>query len=108
MTNLYILYLWVVLFKDYRVSAGMGRSDTTLPDKHGRVFLVPCKKLLVYCTLLAYCTRIHRTSHFLQGTRNTRPCITGHPVVQHVVLEQICTRLVLPQNKKNGDAECQL
>ena len=30
-----------------------------------------------------YCTRVHWTSHFLQGTRNTRPCITGrgHPVL---------------------------
>ena len=26
------------------------------------------------------CTRIHGPSHFLQSTRNTRPCITGHPV----------------------------
>ena len=29
-----------------------------------------------------YSTRIHWTSHVLQRTRNTRPCITGHPV-QH-------------------------
>ena len=25
---------------------------------------------------------IHRTSHLLQGTRKTRQCLTGHPVVQ--------------------------
>ena len=28
---------------------------TTRPDKHGRVFLVPCKKWLIQCTL--QCTR---------------------------------------------------
>ena len=27
-----------------------------------------------------YSPRIHWTSHVLQGTRNTRPCLTGHPV----------------------------
>ena len=25
-------------------------------------------------------SNVYWTSHFLQGTRNTRPCITGHPV----------------------------
>ena len=25
-------------------------------------------------------TRVHRTSHFLQGTRPTRPCLSGDPV----------------------------
>ena len=25
-------------------------------------------------------TRVHWISHFLQGTRKTRPCLTGHPV----------------------------
>ena len=28
-----------------------------------------------------YCTRIHSTRHFLQGTRKTRPYLTGHPVL---------------------------
>ena len=46
-------------------------------SKHGRVFLGPCKKRLVQCR---YCTSIHWTSHFTQGTRNTGACITGHPV----------------------------
>ena len=27
-----------------------------------------------------YCTHIHLKSHFLQGIRNTRPSLTGHPV----------------------------
>ena len=31
-----------------------------------------------------YCTRVHWTSHFLRGTRKTRPCLTGHPVVSLV------------------------
>ena len=29
---------------------------------------------------VGYCTRVNRISHFLQGTRITRPWITGHPV----------------------------
>ena len=29
---------------------------------------------------MLYRTRVHRTSHFLQGTRNTQPCIAGDPV----------------------------
>ena len=37
------------------------------------LFLVPCKKWIVHCP-------VYWTSHFLQGTRKTRPCITGHPV----------------------------
>ena len=28
----------------------------------------------------SYCTRVNWTSHFLQDTRNTRPCITDLPV----------------------------
>ena len=27
-----------------------------------------------------YCIRVHWASHFLQGTRNSWPCLTGHPV----------------------------
>ena len=26
-----------------------------------------------------YCTRLHWTSNFFQGTRKTRPCLTGYP-----------------------------
>ena len=29
---------------------------------------------------VCYCRCVHQTSHFLQGTRTTRPCITGYPV----------------------------
>ena len=42
---------------------------TTRPDKHGRVDLVFCKK---------------KKSYVSYGTRNTRPCVTGHPVIQTV------------------------
>ena len=47
------------------------------------VFLIPCKMWLVQCPLPVYTTTysiynsIHWTSHFLQDTRKTRPCITG-------------------------------
>ena len=30
---------------------------------------------------VGYCTRVHWASHFLHGTRNTRPCLNGTPVV---------------------------
>ena len=33
-----------------------------------------------YLSSVRYCTRVHCTSHFLQGTRKTRPCLIGHPV----------------------------
>ena len=55
----------------YRVQAV---NHTAWPAIHGRVFLVPRKKSVRYSLCL------HWTSHFLQGTRNTRPCISGHPV----------------------------
>ena len=35
---------------------------------------------------VCYCKLVHWTRHFLQGTRNTRPCITGHPVRVQVLL----------------------
>ena len=54
---------------------------TTRPDKHSRVFLTPCKKWLAQRSLLYFYNihpyGVHRTSHILQGTKNTRPCITG-------------------------------
>ena len=27
---------------------------------------------------------VHKKSHFQQGTRKTRPCLTGHPVLNNV------------------------
>ena len=51
---------------------------TGWPDKHGRIFLVPFKSDL---SSVRYSTRIHRTRHFLQGTRKTRLCLSGHTVV---------------------------
>ena len=35
---------------------------------------------LVKTDLTILYSSIHRTCHVLQGIRNTRPCITGHPV----------------------------
>ena len=51
------------------------KPATTRSDNHCRVVLVPWKKW----TCPVYAT-VHWTSHFLQGTRYTRPCIIGHPV----------------------------
>ena len=42
------------------------------------VFLVPCTKWLVMSTLVKC---LHWTSHFLQGTRKTLPCLSGHVVL---------------------------
>ena len=50
---------------------------TGWPDKHGRVVLVPCVKLLVQCTPLCTCTL---DNTLFQVTRKARPCLTGHPV----------------------------
>ena len=33
-------------------------------------------------------TSVHRTSHFLEGTRYTRPCITGNPVQKICIVRQ--------------------
>ena len=51
-------------------------SHKTRPDKHGRVVLITCKRDL---SSVMYSSE-HRTSHFLQGTRTTRPWLKGHPV----------------------------
>ena len=50
------------------------KEYTGLPVKHSRVFLVPFH---VTCPINATL----QTSHSLQGTRNTRPCLTGHAVI---------------------------
>ena len=56
------------------------RTSTTRPDKHGRIFLVPVKSDL---SSVHSCTRVHWTSNFYLGTRNTLQCLTGHPVVNN-------------------------
>ena len=38
-----------------------------------------------YLSNVRYCTQINLTSHFLQGTRNTWPFPTGHPVCGDVI-----------------------
>ena len=35
-----------------------------------------------YLPSVRYCSHIHWISRILQGTRNTRPCLTGHPVIR--------------------------
>ena len=80
MVHLCILYLWwnISGFMSHHNQAQL-YSFAGWPVKHGRVFLVPWKKWLFHCSV-GYFTRVHWTSHFLQCTRNTRPCLTGHPV----------------------------
>ena len=44
--------------------------------------------------------RVHWTSHFIQGTRNTRPCLTGHPVGEPILgkwQQLLITTLLGPQ-----------
>ena len=55
-----------------------GNQYTGRPIKHGLVSMVPCIKWLFH---RCYCTRVHWTSHLLQGTWKTRhfnwsPCKT--------------------------------
>ena len=45
-------------------------KSTEVPVKHCRFFSG---------TLYEITTRVHCTSHFFEGTRKTRPCLTGHP-----------------------------
>ena len=59
---------------EYEGGPNVGQGSYTRPDKHGCVVLVPHKKI----TLMQ--ATVHQTSHILQVTRNTLPCITGHHV----------------------------
>ena len=77
--NRYLTVPWISFYLLY----------TGWPVKHGRVFLIPCKKLLVQCTLLNMCTL--DKSLILQGTRKTRTCLIGHPVYNY--LNQIVAEL---------------
>ena len=76
--NMTVLF-WYLVKRDANVR--MLLYSKTRPDKRGRVVLVPCKKWPVS---VGYCTLVHWTSHFLQGTINTRLCITVHPVAYTV------------------------
>ena len=49
-------------------------------------FLVPWKSWL---SSVRYFTRKYWKSHFLQGARITRPCLTGHPVVNQVTVQNL-------------------
>ena len=48
--------------------------------------MVVCFRYLVERDLssLRDCTRLHWTSHFLQGTKKPRPCLSVHPLPVHV------------------------
>ena len=49
----------------------------TVKNVHGRLFLVPCKKWLVRWSNVRLYSSERLTSHFLQGARNTRLCLSG-------------------------------
>ena len=42
---------------------------------------------------VSYCTLVHWASHFLQGNRNTRPCISGYPVLHLSNCQRILNNL---------------
>ena len=52
------------------------------PVHPGQIYMAVCFcYLLKICLFMVrYCKNVRWTNHFFQGTRNTRPCITGHPV----------------------------
>ena len=44
---------------------------------------------LIITLLYSATVTVHWASHVLQGTRNTRPCITGHPVIQYTYRDKV-------------------
>ena len=48
---------------------------------------------------LRFCTRVNWKSPFSQGTRNTRPCLSGHPVLKHPYLNIIFINLLSAWSK---------
>ena len=48
---------------------------------------------------------VHWTIHFLQGSRNTRPCITGHPVFRLDHAEDEVNRLHQENQNLNNQVE---
>ena len=57
-------------------------SKTIYPQK---LFANNCATLYLVksdLVIVFYTTSVHWTSHFLKGTRNTRSCLTGHPVAK--------------------------
>ena len=60
------------------ISSLMNAVGTGWPVVHGRVVLLPSKTWLVQCMLL------YSRVHFSQGTRTTRPCLTGRDEDQSV------------------------
>ena len=84
----YFKYKHCIIFNQY-TSIWVGLSHKPLvvlhtgwPGKHDLVFLVPYKKWLVKCpvyTIALHCNVAYNVI-FLEGTRTTRPCLSGHPV----------------------------
>ena len=75
-----------------RSSPFTSSSPTGSPVKHGCVFLVHCKSDF---SSVRYCTPVHWTSRFLQGTINTQPCLTGHTAWLFLPMRLISTTLLL-------------
>ena len=55
--------------------------STGWPDIHVRLFMVPCKKRLVQCTLL-YTRTLDKA--LLTRSQKHAECITGHPVLRKI------------------------
>ena len=62
------------------------------------VFFCYLRKLLVHCSHMY--SGIHWTSHFIQGNRKTRQCLTGHPVL-HAFHEEDSSTVYLSTADKN-------
>ena len=75
----------------------MSFKATGWPDKHGRVFLIPCQKWRKLLHISVHCTLT--TSYVLHRTRTTRPCLTGHPVLNGNTATN--TRIFSKKNKIN-------
>ena len=60
--------------ESYRRTADLESEYAT--DRQGRFFWYLVKGELAS---VRYYIPVYWTSHFLQGSRNTRPCKTGHP-----------------------------
>ena len=56
-----------------------GGPGTRWPDIHGSIFWY---LVLSDLSSVHYFTRKHWTSHFLQGTIKTGPCVNGNPVYE--------------------------
>ena len=89
-----IIYIYVYFFVSiwtYGTSTQRSTSTSALTSTSRyrvtsltwpRFFLYLVKS---YLSCVRYRTRVHWTSHVSQGSRKTRPCLTGHPVHKGIV-----------------------